>query len=37
MGRDLAERVPAARDTIAAIDDALGVRFSRLMWEGPED
>src|SRR5690348_17523551 len=37
MGRDLAERFPAARDTFAAIDDALGVSLSRLMWEGPED
>ena len=36
MGRDLAERFPAARDTFAAIDDALGVPLSRLMWEGPE-
>jgi len=36
MGRDLAERFPAARDTFAAIDDALGVSLSRLMWEGPE-
>jgi [acyl-carrier-protein] S-malonyltransferase len=37
MGRDLAERFPAARDTFAAIDDALGVKLSRIMWEGPED
>jgi len=37
MGRDLAERFPAARDTFAAIDDALDVALSRLMWEGPED
>ncbi len=36
MGRDLAERFPAARDTFAAIDDALGFALSRLMWEGPE-
>ena len=36
MGRDLAERFPVARDTFAAIDDALGVALSRLMWEGPE-
>ncbi len=36
MGRDLAERFPAARDTFAAIDEALGVPLSRLMWEGPE-
>ena len=37
MGRDLAERFPAARDTFAAIDEALGTALSRLMWEGPED
>lgn len=37
MGRDLAERFPAARDTFAAIDDALDVPLSRIMWEGPED
>jgi [acyl-carrier-protein] S-malonyltransferase len=37
MGRDLAERFPAARDTFTAIDDALGVSLSRVMWEGPED
>ena len=37
MGKDLAERFPAARDTFAAIDEALGVALSRLMWEGPED
>lgn len=37
MGKDLAERFPAARETFAAIDDALGVALSRVMWEGPED
>jgi [acyl-carrier-protein] S-malonyltransferase len=37
MGKDLAERFPAARDTFAAVDDALDARLSRLMWEGPED
>jgi [acyl-carrier-protein] S-malonyltransferase len=37
MGRDLAERFRAARDTFAAIDEALGFSLSRLMWEGPED
>ena len=37
MGKDLAERFPAARDTFAAIDEALGVPLSRIMWEGPED
>jgi [acyl-carrier-protein] S-malonyltransferase len=37
MGRDLAERFPAARETFGAIDDALGVALSRIMWAGPED
>ena len=37
MGKDLAERFPAARDTFAAIDEALGVALSRLMWDCPED
>lgn len=37
MGKDLAERFPAARDTFRAIDEALGVPLSRIMWEGPDD
>jgi len=37
MGKDLAERFPAARDAFQAIDNALGVALSRLMFEGPED
>ena len=37
MGRDLAQRFPAARETFAAIDDALDVALSRLMWEGPDE
>ncbi len=37
MGRDLAERFPQARETFQAIDEALGVALSRLMWEGPEE
>ena len=36
MGKDLAERFPAARETFERIDEALGVALSRLMWEGPE-
>jgi len=36
MGKDLAERFPAARDTLQAIDETLGVPLSRLMFEGPE-
>lgn len=37
MGRDLAERFPAARATFAAIDQGLGFPLSRLMFTGPED
>ena len=37
MGKDLAERFSQARETFRAIDDALGVKLSRLMWEGPEE
>jgi [acyl-carrier-protein] S-malonyltransferase len=37
MGRDLAQRFPIAHDTFAAIDEALGVGLSRLMWQGPEE
>jgi [acyl-carrier-protein] S-malonyltransferase len=37
MGKDLAARFRAARDTFTAIDDALHAPLSRLMWEGPEE
>ena len=37
MGKDLAERFPEARDTFAAIDEALGVALSQIMFAGPED
>ena len=37
MGRDLADRFPAARQTFEAIDDALGVALSKIMFEGPEE
>ena len=37
MGRDLADAHPAARDTFAAVDRALGVPLSTLMFEGPAD
>jgi [acyl-carrier-protein] S-malonyltransferase len=37
MGKDLADRFTEARRTFEAVDDALGVRLSRIMWEGPED
>ncbi|HEX9053467.1 MAG TPA: ACP S-malonyltransferase [Gemmatimonadales bacterium] len=37
MGKDLAERFPAARALFEAVDDALGVALSRIMWEGPDE
>ena len=36
MGKDLAERYPAARAVFEAADDALGMKLSALMWDGPE-
>jgi len=37
MGKDLAERFPAARGVFDAIDEALGVALSRVIFEGPEE
>jgi [acyl-carrier-protein] S-malonyltransferase len=38
MGRDLAAAFPAARHVFQEVDDALGQKLSKLMWEGqPED
>jgi len=37
MGKDLAERFPAARAVFDAIDEALGAPLSRIMFEGPEE
>jgi len=37
MGKDLAERFPAARDAFSAVDDALDTRLTRSMWQGPEE
>jgi [acyl-carrier-protein] S-malonyltransferase len=36
MGRELAEAFPSARHLLEEVDDALGQRLSRLMFEGPE-
>lgn len=36
MGKDLGEAFPAAREVFDLVDDALGVRLSRIMWDGPE-
>ena len=37
MGKDLADRFPAARAVFSAIDEALGAPLTRIMWEGPEE
>jgi len=37
MGRDVAERFPAAADVLAAVDAALDSAITRVMWEGTED
>ncbi|HEY2027498.1 MAG TPA: ACP S-malonyltransferase [Gemmatimonadaceae bacterium] len=37
MGKDLAERFPAARDVFAAADAAIGAPLSRLCFEGPAE
>jgi [acyl-carrier-protein] S-malonyltransferase len=37
MGKDLAERFPVARATLAEADEALGESISGLCREGPED
>lgn len=37
MGKDLADAFPAARDTFAAADEALGAALSSLCFEGPAD
>jgi [acyl-carrier-protein] S-malonyltransferase len=37
MTKDLAARFPAALATLEAIDSALQVGLTRLMWDGPED
>ena len=37
MAKDLADRFPAARAALEAVDEALGFRLSAVMWGGPED
>ncbi len=37
MGRDLAERWPAAAAVFAELDRGLGFKLSELCWSGPED
>jgi [acyl-carrier-protein] S-malonyltransferase len=36
MGRDLAAAFPAARHVFEEVDDALGQKLTRLMFEGPD-
>jgi [acyl-carrier-protein] S-malonyltransferase len=36
MGQALAQSFPAARAVFEAVDEALGEKLTRLMWEGPE-
>lgn len=37
MGRDLADRFPAARAVFEQADEALGFALSALMWDGPAE
>jgi [acyl-carrier-protein] S-malonyltransferase len=37
MGKSLAEAFVSARHVFNEVDEALGERLSRLIWEGPED
>ena len=37
MGRDLADAFPSARHVFQEVDDALGQKLSKLMWEGPQE
>ena len=36
MGQGLAQSFPAAKAVFEAVDEALGEKLSRVMWEGPE-
>ena len=35
MGKDLADAYPAARAVFDEVDEALGIKLSTIMWEGP--
>src|SRR5215469_12249141 len=37
MGKELADKYPAARQTFQEADDALGYKLSQLCFEGPEE
>src|ERR1700733_10604486 len=36
MGKALADAFAPAREVFQEVDDALGQRLSKIMWEGPE-
>lgn len=37
MGKALADAFPAAREVFEEVDDALGRRLTKIMWEGPAE
>lgn len=37
MGKELADSFPEARKVFEEVDDALGEKLSKLIWEGPEE
>jgi len=37
MGKELADAFPEARRVFDEVDEALGEKLSRVIWEGPED
>ncbi|OBQ88185.1 ACP S-malonyltransferase [Mesorhizobium sp. AA23] len=37
MGKDLADAFPEARHVFEEVDEALGEKLSKLIWEGPEE
>ncbi len=37
MGRALADAFPAAKAVFDEVDDALGVKLSQIMWDGPKE
>ncbi|WP_395447467.1 ACP S-malonyltransferase [Aminobacter sp. UC22_36] len=37
MGKELADAFPEARRVFEEVDDALGEKLSKLIWEGPEE
>ncbi|MDX8494537.1 ACP S-malonyltransferase [Mesorhizobium sp. VK22B] len=37
MGKDLADAFPEARRVFQEVDEALGEKLSKLIWEGPEE